>query len=42
MQTFFDKIREGSSGEITLTLFLAAIILFAMGVGLGEALESVS
>ena len=42
MKTFFDKVRDGSSGEVTLTIFFAAIILFAMGIFVGQAIGQAS
>lgn len=40
MKTFVDKIREGSSGELTLAVFFAAIMLFAAGIMIGRAFGS--
>ena len=42
MKTFIDKLRDGSSGEWTLTVLFAGIILFAMGIFIGQAIGSAS
>ncbi|MDG6078394.1 hypothetical protein E3U23_04215 [Erythrobacter litoralis] len=41
MKTFVDKIREGSSGELTLAIFFAAVMLFTAGIMIGRAIGSV-
>jgi len=40
MKTFIDKIREGSSGELILAIFFAAIMLFAAGITIERTLGS--